>query len=99
MLDKHFTEIQGTLGRSYSILEHIYKEFFFYSELEDKVSRACLKFNFDKSKRYEVIVIDKKRCGFVIKTLYGLHYVCILAMKIRNEMPIQLDEINHHRQM
>lgn len=59
---------------------------------------ACLKFNFDKSKRYEVIVIDKKKYGFVIKTLYGLHYVCILAMKIRNEMHIQLDEINHHQQ-
>lgn len=64
MLDKHFTKIQGTLGRSYSILEHIYKEFFFYSELEGKVSRACLKFNFDKSKRYEVIVIDKKKMWF-----------------------------------
>ena len=54
---------------------------------------------FDEANTPRQLALIRKKFGFVIKTLYGLRYACILAIKICNERPIQLDEINHHWQM
>jgi len=46
----------------------------------------------------KTLCMDKKTCGCVQKTSYGLPYACIVAMKICHNKPIQLDEIDRHWQ-
>ena len=40
--------------------------------------------------------IDKRTCGCVIGTSYGLPCACFIAMKIRHNKPIRMDEIHPH---
>jgi len=42
--------------------------------------------------------MDKKSCGCVIKTSYGLPCACIITMKIHHNKLIRLDEIDRHWQ-
>jgi alpha-glucosidase len=39
---------------------------------------------------------DRKKCGCVFRKSYGLPYACVIAKKMRNRLPIRLDEINAH---
>jgi hypothetical protein len=42
----------------------------------------------------ETLCMGKESCGCVIRTLYELQCACIIAMKIRDNKPIRLDEIH-----
>ena len=97
MLAIQLLEIQASFGRSRTILEHIYKDNFLYTELEGCVSRTRLCFTFEEAKRFKTFNIAKKYYDCVIKTSYELPCACILSMKIK-KLPIQLDDINPHWQ-
>jgi len=40
--------------------------------------------------------MDKESCGCVQRTSYWLPCTCFIAIKIRDDMPILLDEIHRH---
>jgi len=42
------------------------------------------------------LCMDKKICGCVQRTSYGIPCACFIATKIRDDKPILLDEIHHH---
>jgi len=93
MLAVQFGEIQGSFGRNKIVLEHKYKNIKMMRELEAYVSRRALKFIYDELKRSKTFTFDKEDCGCVQKTSYGLHCVCIIAMKSNQKLPLVLDDI------
>ncbi|MCI69142.1 FAR1-related protein, partial [Trifolium medium] len=38
--------------------------------------------------------MDSNKCGCVLRKSYGLPCACVIARKIRNKLPIRLDDIN-----
>jgi len=88
MLAIKLSKIQACFGRRHIVLEHIYKDNFLYSKLEDCVFRAALSFIFEEAKRSKTSGFAKKNCGCVLKTSYGLSCACNLAMKIKEKLPI-----------
>jgi len=98
MLTIQLSEIQTTFGKSRTIIEHIYKGNFLYYELKGCVSRAVMSFIYEEAKLSKKTDIVKENCGCVIKTSYGLPYACILAMNIRKNLHIRLDDIDPHWQ-
>jgi len=97
MLANQFGEIQSSVGRSVTVLEHRYKDVTLYSGLEGHMSRQVISFIFVEEERArKTLCIEKKNCGSVQRTSYGLPYACFIAMKIRHNKPIRLDEIHPH---
>jgi alpha-glucosidase len=96
MLINQFTELQASFGKSKTVVEHIYKDHFLYSLLLFKISRKALKFIHQEEKRSEECGMDPKKCGCVIRKTFGLPCACLIAKKIRNKLPIRLDEVNNH---
>ncbi|MCI17250.1 otubain [Trifolium medium] len=40
--------------------------------------------------------MDNKKCGYVLRRTFGLPCACVIARKLRNNLPIRLDEVNSH---
>jgi hypothetical protein len=97
MLANRFGEIQSSFGRSVMVLEHRYKDVTLYSELGGHVSRQAMNFIFvEKDRARKTLCMKKKTCGCVQRMSYGLPCACFIAMKIRHNKPIRLDEIHPH---
>jgi len=97
MLAIQFGEIQSLFGRSFMVLEHRYKDVTLYYGLGGHMSRQAMNFIFlEKERARKTLCIDKKTCGCVIRTSYGLPCACFIAMKVRHSKPIRLDEIHLH---
>jgi len=97
MLVIQFWEIQSSFGRSVIVLEHRYKDVFLYSGLGGNMSRQAMSYIFVEEERArKTLCMDKKTCGCVQMTSYGLPCACFIAMKIRHKKPIRLDEIHPH---
>jgi len=78
-------------------LENRYKDVTLYSGLGGHMSRQAMNFIFVEEERArKTLCIEKKTCGCVQRTSYGLHCACFIAMKIRRNKPIRLDEIHPH---
>jgi len=61
------------------------------------MSRQAMNFIFLEEERVrKTLCIDKGTCSCVIRTSYGLPCACFIAMKIRHNKPIRLDEIHPH---
>jgi len=89
--------MQTSFGRSCTVLEHIFKDVILYSGLGDYVSRYVLgNIVVEEQSTKETLCMDTKSCGCVIRTSYGIPCACIIAMKIRDNKPIRLDEIHRH---
>ena len=58
MLEGQCSQIHATFGSSYTILEHRYKDKFFYSKFKGKISRIGLNFIFEKAKCFKEITYD-----------------------------------------
>jgi len=90
-------EIQSSFGRSVTVLEHRYKDVTLYSGLGGHMSRQVMNFIFvEKERARKTLCIEKKTCSCVQRTSYGLPCACFIAMKIRDNKPIRLDEIHPH---
>jgi len=63
------------------------------------MSRQAMNYIFvEKECVRETLCMDKKNCGCVLKSSYGLPCACIIDMKICHNKPIRLDEIDRHWQ-
>jgi len=96
MLKNQFGEIQGSFGKSITVMVHKYKKNKLFSELEGYVSKAALGFidkEFERSRRFG---FAKEDCGCVQMATFGLPCACILAEKRKKKLPILLDEIHPH---
>ncbi|AES71280.2 FAR1 DNA-binding domain protein [Medicago truncatula] len=61
------------------------------------MSRQAMNFIFvEEARARKTLCIEKKTCGCVQRTSYGLPCACFIAMKIRHKKPIRLDEIHPH---
>jgi len=97
MLANQFGEIQSSFGRSVTVLEHRYKDVTLYSGLRGHMSRQAMNFIFVEEERAKkTLCIEKKTCGCVQRTSYGLPCACFIAMKICHNKLIRLDEIHPH---
>jgi len=77
-------------------LENRYKDVTLYSGLGGHMSRQAMNFIFVEEERArKTLCIEKKTCGCVQRTSYGLPCACFIAMKIRHNKLIRLDEIHH----
>jgi hypothetical protein len=56
----------------------------------------ALDFLFHEMKRVADCGSDSKICGCVLRKSYGLPCACVIAKKMRNRLPIRLDEVNDH---
>jgi len=68
MLTIQLGEIQGSFGRSITVMEHKYKRHKLFSELKGYVSRAALDFMNDELARSRAFGFDKEDRGCVQKT-------------------------------
>jgi hypothetical protein len=96
MLINQFTELQATFGRNMSVVEHTFKDHYLYTLLNFKVSRAALNHIRREELRVEECGMDSKKCGCLMRRTYGLPCACVIARKIKNNLPIRLDEVNAH---
>ena len=95
MLANQFGEIQSSFGRSFTVLENRYKNVTLYSGSGGHMSRQAMTFIFVEEERArKTLCIEKKTCGCVEWMSYGLPCACFIAMKIRHNKPIRLDEIH-----
>ena len=97
MLANQFGEIQSSFGRSVTVLKHRYKDVTLYYGLGGHMSRQAMNFIFflEEERARKTLCIDKRTCGCVIRMSYGLPCACFIAMKIRHNKSIRLDEITH----
>jgi hypothetical protein len=78
-------------------LEHRYKDVILYSRLGGNMSRQAMNNIFlEEERARQTLCMDKKICGCVQMTSYGIPCACFIAMKIRHNKPIRLDEIDNH---
>jgi len=78
-------------------LEHRYKDVTLYSGLGGHMSRQAMNYIFlEEERARKTLCIEKKTCGCVQRTSYGLPCACFIAMKIRHNKPIRLDKIHPH---
>jgi len=97
MLVLQFTAIRTSFGHSVTVLEHRFKDVTLYSGLGGHVSRYALdNIALEESHCRETLCMDKKICGCVQRTSYGLPCACQIATKILEDKSILLDEIHHH---
>ena len=98
MLLIKFSDIKTSFGQNLSVKEHRYGEQndFLYPLLLFKISRKALNYIFHEAKRVVECGSDPKKCGCIIRKSYGLPCACVIAKKIRNRLPIRLDEVNSH---
>ena len=95
MLANQFGEIQSSFGRCITVLEHRYKDVNLYSGLGGHMSRQVMNYIFvEEEHGRKTLCIEKKTCGCVQRTSYGLPCACFIAMKICHNKPIRLDEIH-----
>jgi len=89
MLVIQFGEIQSSFGRSVTVLEHRYKDVILYYGLGGNMSRQAMNNIFlEEERARKTLCMDKKTCGCVQRTSYGLPCACFIAMKIRHNKPI-----------
>jgi hypothetical protein len=79
-----------------SVAEHRYEDNPLYSFLFYKISRAAMDHIYNEAKRVEDVGMDSKKCGCVIRRTFGLPCACLIAKKMKNKLPIRLDEIYSH---
>jgi len=96
MLKNQFGEIQGSFGRSITVMVHKYKKNKLFSELDGHVSKAALGFIDEEYERSRRFGFAKEDCGCVQMTPFELPCACILADKRKKKLPILLDEIHPH---
>jgi len=97
MLAIQFGEIHSSFGRSVTVLEHRYKDVTLNSGLGGHISRQAMNYIFlEEERARKTLCIEKKTCGSVQRTSYGLSCACFIAMKIRHNKLIRLDEIHPH---
>jgi len=78
-------------------LENRYKDVTLYAGLGVHMSRQAINFIFVEEERArKTLCIKKKTCGCVQRMSYGLPCACFIAMKIRHNKLIRLDEIHSH---
>ena len=95
MLVSQFGQIQSSFGRSVMVLEH--RHVILCYGLGGNMSSQAMNFIFVEEERArKTLCIDKKTCGCVQRTSYGLPCACFISMKIRHNKPIRLDEIHPH---
>jgi len=86
MLKNQFGEIQGSFGKSITVMVHKYKKNKLFSELEGYVSNAALGFideEFERSRRFS---FAKEDCGCVQMATFELPCACILAEKRKKKI-------------
>jgi hypothetical protein len=96
MLINQFTELQATFGRNLSVVEHTFKDHYLYTLLNYKILRHALNHIHIEELRVEECGMDSKKCGCLMRRTYGLPCACVIARKMKNKLPIRLDEVNAH---
>ena len=99
MLKNQLDEIQGSFGRSRTVMVHKHKKHKLFSKLEGYVSRAALGFIDEELQRSRTFGFAKEDCGCVQMATYGFPCACIIIEKRKKKLPILLDEIHPHCQM
>jgi len=94
MLKNQLGEIQGSFGRSITVMVHKYKKNKLFSELEGYVSRAALGFIDEELQRSRTFGFAQEDCGCVQMITFGLPCACIIAEKRKKKFLILLDEIH-----
>lgn len=85
------------LGRVCNILEHRHLDNLLYINVEYKVSWVGLNFIYQETSQSKECGMDRKQCGYMIRTSYDLPFASIISTKIHHKRPIWLDAINTHR--
>jgi len=96
MLKNQFSEIQGSFGRSVTVMVHRYRKNKLFSELEGYVSKATLGFIYEEFESSRRFGFAKEDCGCVQMTTFGFPCACIFVEKRKKKLPILLDEIHPH---
>jgi len=78
------------------MLEHRFKDKRLWPSLIRNVSRKALHYLVDEADRALDIRMDKFKCGCLSKITFGLPCACAIALKIKNNTSIRLDEIHTH---
>lgn len=99
MLELQHTAIHASFQTSIIMLEHRFKGKMLWSRLIRNISREVLHhLVVDYNKALE-IGTDKSRCGCLSLITYGLSCACMIALKIKNDTALHLDEIHTHWKM
>ena len=96
MLESQHTQINASFQTSIIMLEHRFKGKRLWSSLIRNISRKGLHYLVDEAGRPVDIGTDKSRCGCLSLITFGLPCVCAIALKIKNNTHICLDEVHTH---
>jgi len=96
MLESQHTLIHASFKMSIIMLEHRLKGNRLWSSLIRNISRKGLHYLIDEADRALDIGTDKSKCCCLSLITFGLPCAWVIALKIKNNTPICLDEIHTH---
>jgi len=96
MLELQHTAIHVSFQTSIIMLGHMFKGKVLWSNLIRNISREALHHLVVEYNKTLEIGIDKSKCGCLSLITYELLCACMIALKIKNDTAIRLDEIHTH---
>jgi len=96
MLELQHTAIHVSFQTSIIMLGHMFKGKVLWSNLIRNISREALHHLVVEYNKALEIGIDKSKCGCLSLITYELPCACMIALKIKNDTAIRLDEIHTH---
>jgi hypothetical protein len=96
MVESQHSQIHASFQTSIIMLEHRFKGKCLWSSLIRNISMKALHYLADDADRALDIGMDKSKCGCLSLITFGLPCACAIALKIKNNTPICLDEIHTH---
>jgi len=94
MLELQHTTIHASFQTSTIMLEHRFKGNVLWSSLIRNISRDVLHHLVVEYNKALEIGTDKSKCGCLNLITYELPCACMIALKIKNGIPLRLDEIH-----
>ena len=95
LLELQHTSIKASFEKCKTIVQHNFKPSEF-KELRGNISRNALEKILAETKRANVVGIDHKTCGCVIRRTHGLPCACEIAGYIIEGRPIPLNCVHPH---
>jgi len=96
MLELQHTAIHASFQTSVIMLEHRFKGKVLWSRLIRNISREALHHLVVEYNKALEIGMDKSKCGCLSLITYGLPCAYMIALKIKNDTAIHLEEIHTH---
>jgi hypothetical protein len=86
IFEGQFTEIHAIFGRSYTVLEHRYKDNFVYYGFKGKISRAGLNFIFEEGKYFKEITYELLECMNTTTSIFLIYFVLKFNFTIKKSL-------------